>query len=144
MDIGLVKDRRPLEHRVGLTPGGVRFMTEHGHRVYIQDGAGIEAGFGNRAYENVGATVVYSEEDVLLRSELVIRVSPPPPTEFDRFQERVPEPLWPVLKKAASFDPRRRYPDAVAFAVLLMNMAAPTIDYYTQPRVFGQREAADE
>lgn len=87
MDIGLVKDRRPLEHRVGLTPGGVRFMTEHGHRVYIQDGAGIEAGFGNRAYENVGATVVYSEDDVLLRSELVIRVSPPPPSEFDRFQE---------------------------------------------------------
>ena len=36
------------------------------------------------------------------------------------------------------------YPDAVAFAVLLMNMAAPTIDYYTQPRVFGQRESADE
>ena len=32
------------------------------------------------------------------------------------------------------------YPDAVAFAVLLMNMAAPTIDYYTQPRVYGQRE----
>jgi electron transport complex protein RnfD len=36
------------------------------------------------------------------------------------------------------------YPDAVAFAVLLMNMAAPTIDYYTQPRVFGERAAPDE
>jgi electron transport complex protein RnfD len=36
------------------------------------------------------------------------------------------------------------YPDAVAFAVLLMNMAAPTIDYYTQPRVFGERGATDE
>jgi len=35
------------------------------------------------------------------------------------------------------------YPDAVAFAVLLMNMAAPTIDYYTQPKVFGQRENGD-
>ena len=35
------------------------------------------------------------------------------------------------------------YPDAVAFAVLLMNMAAPTIDYYTQPRIFGQRERND-
>ena len=35
------------------------------------------------------------------------------------------------------------YPDAVAFAVLLMNMAAPTIDYYTQPRVFGQRNSQD-
>ena len=36
------------------------------------------------------------------------------------------------------------YPDAVAFAVLLLNMAAPTIDYYTQPRVFGHREAKDD
>jgi electron transport complex protein RnfD len=36
------------------------------------------------------------------------------------------------------------YPDAVAFAVLLMNMAAPTIDYYTQPRVFGQRQPDEE
>ncbi|MCB1868984.1 MAG: electron transport complex subunit RsxD [Gammaproteobacteria bacterium] len=36
------------------------------------------------------------------------------------------------------------YPDAVAFAVLLMNMAAPMIDYYTQPRVFGQRGAGDD
>ena len=36
------------------------------------------------------------------------------------------------------------YPDAVAFAVLLMNLAAPTIDYYTQPRVFGHREADGE
>ena len=36
------------------------------------------------------------------------------------------------------------YPDAVAFAVLLLNMAAPTIDYYTQPRVFGHGRAADE
>jgi serine/threonine-protein kinase len=38
-----------------------------------------------------------------------------PPAEFRRFKERVPEPLWPVLKKAACFDPRRRYADAVAF-----------------------------
>jgi electron transport complex protein RnfD len=36
------------------------------------------------------------------------------------------------------------YPDAVAFAVLLLNMAAPTIDYYSQPRVFGHQEAKDE
>jgi len=36
------------------------------------------------------------------------------------------------------------YPDAVAFAVLLMNMAAPMIDYYTQPRVFGQQSTGDD
>jgi len=36
------------------------------------------------------------------------------------------------------------YPDGIAFGVLLMNMAAPTIDYYTKPRVFGQREEQDD
>ncbi|HSN56799.1 MAG TPA: alanine dehydrogenase [Candidatus Sulfomarinibacteraceae bacterium] len=87
MDVGLVKDRRPFEHRIGLTPGGVRTLTERGHRVWLEDGAGLGAGFANEAYEQVGATVVYSEDDVLLRSELVVRVSPPPPTDYERFQQ---------------------------------------------------------
>lgn len=86
MDVGLVRDRRPFEHRIGLTPGGVRALTEKGHRVYIEDDAGIEAGFANEAYRAVGATVVYSEEEVLLRSELVVRISPPSPAEYDRYQ----------------------------------------------------------
>jgi alanine dehydrogenase len=86
MDIGLVKDKRPFEHRIGLTPGGVRVLTERGHRVYIEDGAGIEAGFDNRAFERVGGTVVYSEDDVLLRSEMVLRISPPPPADYHRYQ----------------------------------------------------------
>jgi alanine dehydrogenase len=87
MDVGLVKDRRPFEHRIGLTPGGVRALTERGHRVYLEDGAGVEAGFANETYEQVGATVVYSEDDVLLRTELVVRVSPPLPSEYHRFQK---------------------------------------------------------
>jgi len=87
MDIGLVKDRRPFEHRVGLTPGAVRVLTERGHRFYVEDGAGVEAGFDNQTFERAGATVVYSEDDVLLRSEMVIRVSPPKPADYHRFQE---------------------------------------------------------
>ena len=87
MDVGLVKDRRPFEHRIGLTPGAARLLSERGHRVYVEDKAGIEAGFANEAYERAGATVVYSEDDVLLRSELVVRVSPPPPSEYGRFQQ---------------------------------------------------------
>jgi alanine dehydrogenase len=50
MDVGLVKDRRPFEHRIGLTPGGVRALTEKGHRVYLEDDAGLEAGFSNEVY----------------------------------------------------------------------------------------------
>lgn len=86
MDIGLVKDRRPFEHRIGLTPGGVKTLTERGHRVYVENDAGLEAGFANEAYRQSGATISYSEEEVLLRTQVVVRISPPPPTEYDRFQ----------------------------------------------------------
>jgi alanine dehydrogenase len=87
MDIGLVKDRRPFEHRVGLTPGGVKALTEKGHRVYIESEAGVEAGFSDETYSAVGGNVVFSEEEVLLRSQLVVRVSPPPAQDYERFQE---------------------------------------------------------
>ncbi len=86
MDIGLVKDRRPFEHRVGLTPGGVRAMTDRGHRVYVESEAGAGAGFPDESFIDAGAVIVYSEDEVLLRSGLVIRISPPPPTEYERFQ----------------------------------------------------------
>jgi len=86
MDVGLIKDCRPFEHRVGLTPGAVRTLTEHGHRVYLEDDAGLEAGFPNEAYREVGATVVYSTDEVLLRSQLVVRLSPPNPDECECFQ----------------------------------------------------------
>lgn len=86
MDIGLVKDRRPFEHRVVLTPGGVRGLTAEGHRVYLETHAGLDAGFSDETYGEAGATIVFSEEEVLLRSELVLRVSPPQPAEYDKLQ----------------------------------------------------------
>jgi alanine dehydrogenase len=86
MDVGLVKDRRPFEHRIGLTPGGVRALTESGHRVYLEDDAGLEAGFPNEIYRNAGATIVYSDEEVRLRSEMLIRLSPPNPGECEGYK----------------------------------------------------------
>jgi alanine dehydrogenase len=86
MDIGLVKDCRPFEHRVGLTPEAVGAFTADGHRVYVESGAGAEAGFNDEAYRATGATVVYSAEEVFLRAEMVLRVSPPPPADYALFQ----------------------------------------------------------
>jgi len=86
MDVGLLKDRRPFEHRIGLTPGGVKALTDRGHRVYVENDAGLGAGFTNENYRQVGGTIVFSDEEVLLRSELVLRISPPPPAEIDRYQ----------------------------------------------------------
>jgi alanine dehydrogenase len=86
MDVGLIKDRRPFEHRIGLTPGGVRALTEKGHRVYLENDAGLEAGFSNDAYRDAGATVVYSGEEAGLRSQMVIRLSPPTAEDCESFQ----------------------------------------------------------
>ena len=86
MDVGLIKDRRPFEHRIGLTPGGVQVLTEKGHRVYLENDAGLDAGFPNEVYRKVGATIVYSDEEVRLRSELLIRLSPPTPDECESYQ----------------------------------------------------------
>ncbi len=86
MDVGLIKDRRPFEHRIGLTPGGVRALTDKGHRVYVENDAGLEAGFPNEVYRDAGATVVYSDEEVRLRSQMLIRLSPPTPEECESYQ----------------------------------------------------------
>ena len=86
MDVGLIKDRRPFEHRIGLTPGGVRALTEKGHRVYVENDAGLDAGFPNEAYRDVGATIVYSDEEVRLRCEMLIRLSPPTPEECESYK----------------------------------------------------------
>lgn len=86
MDIGLVKDRRLFEHRIGLTPSAVRTLAQEGHRVWVQDDAGLEAGFSNEAYREAGATIAWSEDEVLMRSQFVIRISPPVVSDYERFQ----------------------------------------------------------
>jgi alanine dehydrogenase len=86
MDIGVIKERRLFEHRVGLTPGGVRMLVDRGARVWVETGAGIGAGFSDEVYREMGATIGYSEEEVLLRSELVLRVSAPEAADYRQLQ----------------------------------------------------------
>lgn len=86
MDIGLVKDRRLFEHRIGLTPPAVRALTQAGHRVWVEDDAGLEAGFSNELYREAGGTIAWSEDEVLMRTQFVIRVSPPAASDYERFQ----------------------------------------------------------
>lgn len=86
MDIGLVKDRRLFEHRIGLTPAAVRVLTRAGHRVWVEDDAGLEAGFSNEAYREAGGTIAWSEDEVLMRTQMIVRVSPPAVSDYERFQ----------------------------------------------------------
>src|SRR5215208_857721 len=77
MNIGIPKERRPFELRVGLSPAGVEILTQQGHQVYVEHEAGVGAGFDDREFENAGGQVVYSPEEVFVRGDFLLKVARP-------------------------------------------------------------------
>ena len=86
MNIGIPRERRPYEFRVGLSPAGVEILCDQGHTVYVEDKAGEGAGFVNQEYEKVGARIVYSPEEVFGRADLLLKVSRPLKEELEWLQ----------------------------------------------------------
>lgn len=83
MDIGIPRERREGEYRVGLTPIGVQLLTAEGHTCYVERGAGLGAGFRDRDYELGGGKIVYSTQEAYGRAELVLKVARPTAEEAD-------------------------------------------------------------
>lgn len=75
MDFGVPREVRESENRVGLTPAGVHALAEAGHRVYIERGAGLGAGFTDENYRSVGAEIVYSAEETFGRANVIAKVT---------------------------------------------------------------------
>jgi alanine dehydrogenase len=87
MNIGIPKERRELELRVGLTPYGVELLTRAGHVCYIEKEAGLGAGFTDYYYERAGGRIVYSGEEVYGRSDLVLKAVRPTEEELEWLRE---------------------------------------------------------
>ncbi len=87
MNIGIPKERRDLELRVGLTPRGVELLTRAGHFCYVEKEAGLGAGFTDYHYERAGGRIVYSGEEVYGRADLVLKVVRPTDEELDWLRE---------------------------------------------------------
>jgi alanine dehydrogenase len=87
MDIGIPKERRESEYRVGITPIGVQLLTAEGHVVYVERGAGLGAGFRDRDYEQAGARIVYQPQEAFGRAELVLKVARPTADECEWLSE---------------------------------------------------------
>ena len=83
MNIGIPKERRPFEFRVGLSPAGVEILTQQGHKVYVEHEAGVGAGFDDREFEASGARVVYSPEEVFVRGDMLLKVARPTKEELN-------------------------------------------------------------
>ncbi len=87
MKIGVPRERRVDEHRVGLTPAAVDRLTAAGHVCSIEKDAGRGAGFQDLEYERAGGRIVYSGEEAYGRAEMVVKVSKPTKEEIGWIQE---------------------------------------------------------
>ena len=83
MNIGIPKESRPDEYRVGLSPAGVEILTQSGHKVIVEHAAGELTGFSDKDYEKVGAKLVFSPEESFGRPDLVLKVSRPTRDEIN-------------------------------------------------------------
>lgn len=86
MQIGLPKETSPDERRISLTPGGVSILTANGHEVLVEKNAGIDAHFSDSEYQEAGAEISYSAEELFTKSEMLVKVAPPTRTELTWMQ----------------------------------------------------------
>ncbi len=87
MIIGVPKEIKLEEHRIGLTPESVKVLTNKGHRVIVQNNGGFEAGFTNIDYKNCGAEIYDSAEDIFKKSEIIVKVKEPQASEVSFIKE---------------------------------------------------------
>lgn len=83
MNIGIPKESRPSEYRVGLSPSAIQRLTNRGHICYIEHDAGKFAGFNDLDYENAGAKIVYSAHEAFARADFIIKVARPQEEELE-------------------------------------------------------------
>ncbi|MEE4143696.1 MAG: alanine dehydrogenase, partial [Halieaceae bacterium] len=87
MLLGVPKEIKTHEYRVGLTTGSVLELVHHGHQVIVQSGAGEGIGLSNDMYREVGAEVVATAAEVFERAEMVVKVKEPQPAECAMLRE---------------------------------------------------------
>ena len=87
MIIGVPKEIKLQEHRIGLTPESVKILSEKGHKILVQNNAGYEAGFTNEDYKKVGAKIIDNAEDIFKQAEIIVKVKEPQMNEVAMIRE---------------------------------------------------------
>lgn len=82
MIIGVPKEIKNNENRVGLTPAGAKELVKHGHTLYVQASAGVNSGFSDDEYVAAGAKLLPTIEDVYATAEMIIKVKEPIEAEY--------------------------------------------------------------
>lgn len=100
MKIGTVREIKKHEYRVGLTPACVRAYAKRGHEIFVEAGAGVNAGFANDEYRRAGATIEPNRNTIFDTCDMIVKVKEPQPEEIGHFREG--QILYTYLHLAAS------------------------------------------
>ncbi|MDV6326825.1 alanine dehydrogenase [Idiomarina sp. PL1-037] len=87
MLIGVPKEIKNHEYRIGLTPAAVREYVENGHDVIIENNGGAAIGFTNEQYMEAGATIIDTPEEIFQRADMIVKVKEPQPNECKMLRE---------------------------------------------------------
>ena len=87
MKIGVPREIKPQENRIGLTPESVKSLVSNGHEVLIENNGGFEAGFDNDQYKSAGAKIVEKAADIFNDSEIIVKVKEPLSNEVKMIRE---------------------------------------------------------
>ena len=88
MRVGVPKEIKNHEYRVGMTPSSVAELVASGHEVFVETKAGMGIDFSDAAYEKVGATILPTAADVFARSDMIVKVKEPQPDEIAMLEPR--------------------------------------------------------
>ncbi len=88
MKVGVATEVKTDEYRVALTPAGVRELSDAGHEVYVESGAGVGSGIDDQAYATQGAVIVPDADELFGAAELIVGVKEPQPEQVARLEPR--------------------------------------------------------
>jgi len=88
MIIGVPKEIKTREYRVAMTPAGVRTLTEDGHSILVESGAGLGSGINDDQYRQAGARILDQAEEIYAKAAMIVKVKEPLPAEYDLLRPR--------------------------------------------------------
>jgi len=124
MKIGIPKEIKNNEYRVGLTPQSAQVLTNQNHEVHIENNAGLGSGFTNEDYLNAGARIIENSQDIFSNCELIIKVKEPQPIETQ--QLRPNQILFTYLHLASSLQLTQELVNSKCIAIAYETITSDT------------------
>lgn len=124
MLIGVPKEIKPDEYRVALTPAGAEMLTQSGHDIVVEAGAGLGSGFTDDYYENAGATILATADEVWAKAEMIMKVKEPIAPEWPRM--RSGQVIFTYFHFAAAEDLTRAVIASGAIAIAYETVELPS------------------